>query len=245
MSFAFSTRVSFWHRCDNNNASQNRSLQWENAVQFSLKSLIVASIIVALTCAAFFAMPQHSFQMIYRFAILLIPSVLLSIIVYGRRYARAFAVGAVAPIFATIVFTHQTGSSILDWGNDYYTVAMLMLIVAIGGIIGCITFWASLDPETTKQPERQSRMTQLVTGLAMGLLLGGLVAFTGSSIFGLGPTNSQVDLAIYPNAAPMLQYPAQFIQAPPPIPIPSQVPPTTFEPVDLLPPESGRINFSP
>ena len=153
---------------------------------------------------------------------------------YSLRTSLRPRVRCRSSIFAIVVFSSPTGTNILEWGYDPNSAAMLMLIVAIGGLMGCIAFWASLDPETAKQPER-SRMTSLVTGLAMGLLLGGLVASLGTSIFGLGPANPKVDLAVYPFTPPVIPY---TVQAPTPI---APVIPPRFELVEpILPPESGK-----
>lgn len=65
-------------------------------MQFRLKSLFVLTFIVALICAALFALPD-AVSVIVLFTVgMVTPAATITAIIYGRKAVRAFAIGVLA-----------------------------------------------------------------------------------------------------------------------------------------------------
>ncbi len=69
------------------------------AGQFSLRSALVMTGIAAVAFAILFALPPMIAGISLLCSILLVPTAILVTIVYGKGYARAFAIGASIPAF--------------------------------------------------------------------------------------------------------------------------------------------------
>ena len=142
----------------------------------SIKSLFVAISIVAVAFVLLDGVSvKNPVAATIIFAMLLL-SLLSGLIAYDKMYCRAFGIGAVPPLlFFLACSVFPTSFTVMT--ND--SIAILMILIPA---CGCITMFARklLVPkefdEDLESP-RTNLLKELVTGLILGLIIGGLTCY--------------------------------------------------------------------
>ena len=101
-------------------------------MQFSLKTLMIVMLTVAVFCAIRFSLPYALSSLAFQIATLLIPAVLLTIVIHGSEEQRTFAVGALATYVALLLLTVRNWPGVTSpFVNLLFSVFVL---TAAGGV---------------------------------------------------------------------------------------------------------------
>ncbi|MCX7429234.1 MAG: hypothetical protein NTW96_26855 [Planctomycetia bacterium] len=71
--------------------------------QFTIRSMLILTAVVAVFCSVFFAMPAWAGDVAITFLVFLIPSILVTLLIYGNRDQRTFSIGALFPSGLTLL----------------------------------------------------------------------------------------------------------------------------------------------
>jgi hypothetical protein len=133
--------------------------------QFSLRTLFVVVTIVAVLCSGLLASPPWGRKLTLAFLALTSPVVFIALVIYGRGYLRAFAIGgviALAPLAVTIasygleMFAGMfTGDGMLDAlsqdsGSGYWEATVVAAYTGITILFGLLVMsvrWMLQPPE--------------------------------------------------------------------------------------------------
>ena len=147
--------------------------------RISIKSLFVAISIVAVAFVLTDGVSVRNPAAVNCIFALLLLSLLCGLVVYDKMYCRAFGIGAIPPllfILAAYILTAGPASS-TKISNEF--VAMYMILIPVCGCIAMLVrkiVVPKSDDEDLENP-RTNLLKELVTGLILGLLLGGLTSF--------------------------------------------------------------------
>ena len=71
-------------------------------MQFSLKSIILAIVLIAMICSFYFAIPLAFFAYFHTVIVVFTPILMIGLIVYGRDATRAFGIGGLSFVVVVI-----------------------------------------------------------------------------------------------------------------------------------------------
>lgn len=129
--------------------------------QFTIRSMLVFTAIVAALCSILFAMPDWAADLFLFFLALFIPAILVTLLVYGNRNQRAFGVGALIPsgfllLVALGICTVRVPDfdTLLPSSANYHGRLTVVLFWMLGGLNGylCVLTrrWIEKGRETEK-----------------------------------------------------------------------------------------------
>ena len=137
-------------------------------MQFTLKTLMAAVLVTALLCGVFFALPGWLSVLVLLFFWAMAPPALITGIVYGRGYGRAFSIGCVSTggcvpliwIYGSMIAVSLLGEGSIDLDDETTATAkiafgVLFVLVGLSGLIGMAVRWLSLR----MAPQEQSVAT--------------------------------------------------------------------------------------
>ena len=161
-------------------------------MQFSLKSIIHAVVIVSVMCGIFFAWPEDITIFVpFTGLASILTAFLVCVIVFDKAYGRAFAIGALACfLFVSCSLTLFSLDGI-DWEDlrGYkIRVGLITMLIPVGGLTGMLTLWCAMENPRdesdikTNGSNKQSRLSQIIMGLVLGMILAGAIGFTGTFI---------------------------------------------------------------
>ena len=102
--------------------------------QFTIRSMLILTAVVAVICSMVFAMPGWSGKYLFGFISVTLPGVLISILFYGTPYQKTFAAGALVPSFISVLYSLDQGS--YAWRDTEERLSGLLLwgTAAISGV---------------------------------------------------------------------------------------------------------------
>ncbi|MBN2216262.1 MAG: hypothetical protein JW719_02685 [Pirellulales bacterium] len=124
--------------------------------QFSIRSMLILTAVVAVICSVLFAMPGWLAWIILGFTFLTIPGVFISILTYGTPYQKTFAIGAMSP-FAFLCLTYHVAfyglfANGLEDSIARLLVGLLILACAVSGFVTVLVrFW--LEGRNRRKPD--------------------------------------------------------------------------------------------
>jgi len=65
--------------------------------QFTIRSMLLVTVAVALLCSFLYALPNYAAGMVFLFGIFVVPGPLVCLTIFGTSHHRAFAVGTLVP----------------------------------------------------------------------------------------------------------------------------------------------------
>jgi hypothetical protein len=93
--------------------------------QYSLKTLLIATTVVATICAGLFTGPEWTRLLTLLIWLIIYPSALVAMVIYGRNYMRTFAIGLLigsGPIIViAIIDIRNTYCNLNFWTWEYFT----------------------------------------------------------------------------------------------------------------------------
>ena len=132
-------------------------------MQFSLKTLFWFVSFSSVVCAVFLALPSWLGVLVLLFSLVILPTLVVSGIVYGRNYFRAFAIGVaptLLPVVGLLMLFPLYGGLLVDgYGEDdsYVTIkiffAVYFIAVFISGLTGMWVRWLALRLATSRKQE--------------------------------------------------------------------------------------------
>ncbi len=157
-------------------------------MQFSLKSIIFAVVIVAVMCSFFFAWPEDvSIYVPITGLTSLLVSFLVGVIVFDNAHGRAFAIGALACFLFISIYLFVFSLYALDW-EDFRAyklrVGLITMLIPFGGLTGLFALWSSVSDNADAQNTETNkiRLSPTIVGLIFGMLLAGAIGFTGTYV---------------------------------------------------------------
>ena len=93
------------------------------AMRFSLRALMMLTLLAAVVCGAFFALPGIWSVMVLGAVVTVLPGALVSGICFGRGYARAFAMGCLAVAWAPALYHLYMVVVLAAEGSDFMDIA--------------------------------------------------------------------------------------------------------------------------
>jgi hypothetical protein len=107
-------------------------------MQFSLKTLMIAMLIVAVLCGTLFSFPRPLTSLLIFFVASMLPALLVTLIVYGDGGQRVFAIGAATTYMALLMGLPPRPSGFPRIGrlsgSPGEFLFLLFMVVAAGGI---------------------------------------------------------------------------------------------------------------
>jgi hypothetical protein len=127
--------------------------------QFTIRSMLILTAIVAVLCSILFAMPDWAADLFLFFLAMFIPAILVTLLVYGTRNQRTFGVGALFPTgFLLLVALNICTVRVPDFDTflpssaNYHgrlTVALFWMLGALNGYLCVLTRrWIEKHRET-------------------------------------------------------------------------------------------------
>ena len=150
-------------------------------MQFSLKSMLLTTVVMSILCAMLFAVPPVVSIIFFLVTVLIAPPVLITGIVYGRGHLRAFCIGCVSSplilvlLYAPVMLLGLFDASASDWA-EYGTQMKIMASCLLGGLfasgaVSVFVRWLALRGQESPSkpglgPEAHSVLHQRVTVVA-------------------------------------------------------------------------------
>jgi hypothetical protein len=93
------------------------------AMRFSLRALMMLTLLAAVVCGAFFALPGIWSVMVLGAVVTVLPGALISGVCFGRGYARAFSIGCLAVAWAPALYHLYIVVMLAAEGSDFVDIA--------------------------------------------------------------------------------------------------------------------------
>lgn len=139
-------------------------------MRFTMKTMMVATIVASVICAIFFALPGWLSVCMIGLFWLFAPPVLIAGLVYGRGYGRAFCVGCVSTggclpiLYLYLLMAMFSGFEVFEAIADEETAAfvkiysgVIFVLIGMSGLLAMSVRWFSL---------RMAKSTQQASGIA-------------------------------------------------------------------------------
>ena len=127
--------------------------------QFTIRSMLIFTAIVAVVCSVLFAMPDWMRNLVLLFATFMIPGILVTLLVYGNRDQRTFSIGALFPSgFVMLAMFGISGIPPLVFFDDRRAMATFWLVAALNGYL-CIVTRRRIEKRRKAEESRPSAGT--------------------------------------------------------------------------------------
>jgi hypothetical protein len=104
--------------------------------QFTIRSMLILTAVVAVLCSVFFAMPDWAGEMVIVFLACLVPSILVIVLTDGNRNQRAFGIGALFPSGFSLLWVF---GEFHDTYGLRFTVVLLWALAILDGYLCVLT----------------------------------------------------------------------------------------------------------
>ena len=151
-------------------------------MQFSITSASIATLLIAMICSFFFVLSDETMLDVIYMLMPLVLAILISLIVFGERPVKAFAIGALVCL-TSLAFVSFYGQSYV-FGIEFKSeLARVLLLCTSAGLIsfGIERLARVSDPERAQAAvkSRTSPLSRIFPCVVFAMLVGGLVAYFG------------------------------------------------------------------